>query len=57
MAKRKVELTEEQKRRNEEILARLKAERQRLAEDTRSLQDDEKARRRRRKNRSNEEEE
>ncbi|MFQ5400154.1 MAG: hypothetical protein ACE5E7_11220 [Anaerolineae bacterium] len=38
MAKRKVELTEEQKRRNQEILARLEAERRRLVEETRALQ-------------------
>lgn len=39
MAKRKVELTERQKRRNQEILARLEAERQRLVEETRALQE------------------
>ncbi|NCF65780.1 MAG: hypothetical protein JSV68_13975 [Anaerolineaceae bacterium] len=38
MAKRKVELTEDQKRRNAEILARLELERQRLCEETRALQ-------------------
>ena len=38
MAKRKVELTDEQKLRNEQILARLEAERQRLVEETRALQ-------------------
>ena len=38
MAKRKVELTDEQKRRNAEILARLEMERQRLTEETRALQ-------------------
>lgn len=38
MARRKVELTEEQIRRNAEILARLEAERQRLVEETRALQ-------------------
>ncbi len=38
MAKRKVELTEDQKRRNAEILARLEQERQRLVEETRALQ-------------------
>ncbi len=38
MAKRKVELTEDQKRRNAEILARLELERQRLVEETRALQ-------------------
>ena len=39
MAKRKVELTERQKKRNQEILARLEAERQRLVEETRALQE------------------
>lgn len=39
MAKRKVQLTDEQKRKNAEILARLDAERKRLIEDTRSLQE------------------
>ena len=38
MAKKKIALTEEQKRRNAEILRRLKEERERLWEDTRSLQ-------------------
>lgn len=38
MARRKVELTEAQKRRNAEILARLEAERQRLIQETRELQ-------------------
>ncbi len=38
MAKRKVELTEEQKLRNAAILDRLEAERQRLVEETRALQ-------------------
>jgi len=38
MAKRKVELTEDQKRRNSEILAGLEEERQRLVEETRALQ-------------------
>jgi len=38
MAKRKVELTKDQKRRNAEILARLELERQRLVEETRALQ-------------------
>ncbi|MCP4422964.1 MAG: hypothetical protein GY803_00585 [Chloroflexi bacterium] len=38
MARRKVELTLEQKRRNAEILARLEAERQSLVEETRALQ-------------------
>ena len=38
MAKRKVSLTEEQKRRNAEILNRIRSEEQRLFEDTRKLQ-------------------
>jgi hypothetical protein len=38
MAKRKPILSEEQKKRNAEILARLEAERQRLVEETRALQ-------------------
>ena len=38
MAKSKVELTEEQKRRNEEILARIAEEERRMFEDTRALQ-------------------
>jgi hypothetical protein len=38
MARRKVELTEEQKRRNAEILARLEEERQHLVDETRELQ-------------------
>ena len=38
MAKRKVELTDSQKKRNEEILSRLADERQRLIEETRNLQ-------------------
>ena len=38
MAKRKVKLTEDQKRRNAEILARLEYERQLLIEETRALQ-------------------
>ena len=38
MAKRKVELTDEQKRKNDLILARIEAERGRLFEDTRALQ-------------------
>ena len=40
MAKRKVQLTEAQKRKNEEILARLEIERKKLVEDTRSLQEE-----------------
>ena len=38
MAKRKVELTDEQKQRNQLILARIEAERDRLFEETRALQ-------------------
>ncbi len=38
MAKKKVKLTEEQKRRNKEILARLAEEERRMFEDTRALQ-------------------
>jgi hypothetical protein len=38
MAKRKPILSEEQKKRNTEILARLEAERERLVEETRALQ-------------------
>lgn len=38
MAKRKVELTEDQKRRNQMILARIEAEKARLFEETRALQ-------------------
>ena len=38
MAKSKVELSEEQKRRNEEILARIAEEERRMFEDTRALQ-------------------
>lgn len=38
MAKSKAELTEEQKRRNEEILARIAEEERRMFEDTRALQ-------------------
>ncbi len=38
MARRKVELTKEQQQKNAEILARLEAERQRLIEETRALQ-------------------
>ncbi len=39
MAKRKVELTDEQKLNNEAILARLDAERELLVEETRALQE------------------
>lgn len=38
MAKRKIELTDEQKYRNQMILARIEAERDRLFEETRALQ-------------------
>ncbi len=44
MAKRKVTLTEDQKKKNAEILARLEAERQRLVEETRALQQAERSR-------------
>ena len=44
MAKRKVELTDDQKRRNAEILARLEAERRELVEETRALQQQERRR-------------
>lgn len=44
MAKKKVELTDEQKRHNAEILARLEMERIRLAEETRALQEQAKRR-------------
>lgn len=40
MAKTKVTLTDEQKRRNEEILKRIAAEEARIFEDTRALQRD-----------------
>lgn len=58
MAKRKVVLTDEQKRKNAEILARLEAERARLVEDTRALQQQERSRpgrKRRKKQKSFEE--
>jgi hypothetical protein len=38
MAKRKVQLTEDQKRKNQMILARIEAEKNRLFEETRALQ-------------------
>ena len=38
MAKRKVELTDDQKKKNSLILAQIEAERARLFEDTRALQ-------------------
>ena len=44
MAKRKVTLTDDQKRRNAEILARLEKERQQLIEETRALQQAERRR-------------
>ena len=44
MAKRKVVLTEEQKVRNAQILARLEKERQQLIEETRALQQQERRR-------------
>lgn len=45
MAKRKVSLTEIQKKRNEQILSKLREEQQRLFEDTRKLQQNWKKRR------------
>jgi hypothetical protein len=45
MAKRKVALTETQKKRNEQILSKLREEQQRLFEDTRKLQQNWKKRR------------
>ncbi len=44
MAKRRVTLNEEQKRKNEEILARLEYERKKLIEETRALQQAERSR-------------
>ena len=38
MAKRKIKLTDEQKRKNDMILARIEAERNRLFEETKTLQ-------------------
>ena len=38
MARRKVQLSQDQKQRNAEILERLEAERRRLVEETRALQ-------------------
>lgn len=49
MAKSKVTLTEEQKRRNEEILERIAAEERRMFEDTRALQREWKSRSSRRR--------
>ncbi len=50
MAKRKVVLTDEQKAKNAEILARLEAERRRLVEETRALQQAERTRPGRKRN-------
>ncbi len=50
MAKRKIELTDAQSRRNAEILSRLESERQRLLEETRALQQQEKRRSSRKRN-------
>lgn len=44
MAKRKITLTEDQKVKNAEILARLEAERRNLVEETRALQQQERSR-------------
>lgn len=44
MTKRKVTLTDEQKRKNDEILSRLEAEHARLVEETRALQQQERRR-------------
>ncbi len=44
MAKRKISLTDDQKRRNAEILARLEREREQLVEETRALQQAERRR-------------
>jgi hypothetical protein len=44
MAKRKISLSDEQKRRNEEILTRLENEREQLVEETRALQQAERRR-------------
>lgn len=49
MAKSKVKLTEEQKRRNDEILARIAEEERRMFEDTRALQREWKSRSNRRR--------
>ena len=49
MAKKKAKLTEEQKRRNAEILARIAEEEQRMREDTRALQREWKSRSTRRR--------
>jgi hypothetical protein len=58
MAKRRVELSEDQIQRNAEILARLESERERLCEETRALQLRERSRpgrKRRKKQRMSEE--
>ncbi|MCA9997516.1 MAG: hypothetical protein KDE56_17275 [Anaerolineales bacterium] len=44
MAKRKISLTDDQRKKNLEILSRLEDERRRLIEDTRALQQAEKRR-------------
>lgn len=44
MAKRKVTLTDDQKKRNAEILARLELERKQLVQETRELQQQERSR-------------
>ncbi|MCB9432483.1 MAG: hypothetical protein H6668_10910 [Ardenticatenaceae bacterium] len=44
MAKRKISLTDDQRKKNIEILSRLEDERRRLIEDTRALQQAEKRR-------------
>ena len=50
MSKKKVVLTEEQRKRNAEILARLEEERVRLVEETRALQQQERGRSDRKRN-------
>ena len=50
MAKREVVLSDEQKKRNQKILDRLAEERQRLIEETRSLQKQSRRRKKRDKN-------
>jgi len=47
MAKREIILSDEQKKRNQEILDRLAEERQRLVEETRSLQKQSRGRKKR----------
>lgn len=51
MAKSKVKLTEEQRRRNAEILRRIEEEERRMFEDTRALQREWKSKSRRRRSR------